>query len=148
MNTHLSLRAFLAGIFIPTLALPLMLIGFIVLRIVLAVPVPIERGLVFPMALVPCIWGLWNLLWVHSRERTHLPLGLHGALLPLLLLPGGAWTATSLGVLTLGTSSATWFNACTIPYALIVPCFLGALVGYYLLWKIVVVFLNRVVGIA
>jgi len=32
MNTHPYLRAFLAGIFVPTLVLPVMLVGFITLR--------------------------------------------------------------------------------------------------------------------
>ena len=58
MNTHPYLRAFLAGILVPTLILPLMLVAFIVLRLMLQVPFPIERGLVFPMALVPGLWGL------------------------------------------------------------------------------------------
>jgi hypothetical protein len=148
MNTHPSLRAFLAGILIPTLVLPAMLAAFIVIRLVLLVPVPIERALVFPMALVPALWGLWNMLWLHSHERTHLALGPHGALLPLLLLPGGTLVGTSLGVLTLGGGGVTWFGAAYLPYALIAPCFLAGLAGYYLVWKYVVGFLNRVLGIA
>ena len=143
MNTHPYLRAFLAGAFVPTLVLPLMLIVFIVVRQVLQVPVPIERGLVFPMALVPTLWALWNMLWLGSHPRTHLPIGLHGAILPFLLLPSGALVATCLGVLHLGEHGATWFHACTVPYALIAPVFLCVLAGYYLVWKYVVGFLNR-----
>jgi uncharacterized membrane protein len=148
MNTHPYLRAFLAGTFIPILILPLGLIAFIVARIVLGVPVPIEQALIFPMAVVPALWGLWNMLWLVSHSRTHLPIGLHGAALPLLLLPAGALTASSLGVLALGAHGATWFSACTIPYTLILPCYLAALAGYYLVWKYIVGFLNRVLGIA
>src|SRR5215831_4355823 len=103
MNTHPYLRAFLAGAFVPTLLLPLMLTAFILLRLVFQVGFPIERGLVFPMALVPCLWALWNMLWLGSHERTHLPVGLHGALLPLLLMPAGATMATCLGILAIGT---------------------------------------------
>ena len=143
MNTHPYLRAFLAGAFVPTLVLPLMLIVFIVVRLVLQVPVPIERGLVFPMALVPTLWALWNMLWLGSHPRTHLPIGLHGAILPFLLLPSGALVATCLGVLHLSEQGATWFHACTVPYALIAPVFLCVLAGYYLVWKYVVGFLNR-----
>src|SRR5579872_2808237 len=102
MKTHPYLRAFLAGAFVPTLVLPLILTAFIVVRLVLAAPFPIERGLVFPMGLVPCLWALWNMLWLGSHERTHLPVGLHGALLPLLLLPAGATLATYLRILALG----------------------------------------------
>ncbi len=148
MNTHPYLRAFLAGAFVPTLALPLLLAGFVLVRLDLQVSFPIERGLVFPMALVPCLWALWNMLWVGSHPRTHLSLGLHGALLPLLLLPSGTLVAISLGILALGPHGATWFQACYVPYALIAPAFACALAGYYLLWKYVVGFLNRVLGIA
>jgi hypothetical protein len=35
-----------------------------------------------------------------------------------------------------------------VSYVLIVPCFLAALAGYYLVWKYIVGFLNQVLGIA
>lgn len=148
MNSHPYLRAFLSGTFVPTLILPLMLAGFVVLRLGLKVPFPIERGLVFPLALVPCLWALWNVLWLWTHTRTHLPIGLHGALLPLLLLPAGAGFAICLGILALGASGATWFHSCYVPYALIAPAFACALAAYYLVWKYVVGFVNRVLGIA
>ena len=148
MNTHPYLRAFLAGIFVPTLILPIFLTVFIVVRLWLQIPIPIERGLVFPMALVPALWGIWNMLWLGSHPGTHLSIGVHGAILPLVIAPLGAVVATSLGVLVLGSHGVTWFQACEIPYTLIAPCFLAALVGYYLGWKYVVGFLNRVLGIA
>ena len=151
MTTHPYLRAYLAGIFVPTLVLPLLLTAFIVVRIVLEAPVPIEQALIFPMACVPSIFGLWNMLWLWLHQRSHkaigLPIGLHGAILPILLMPLGATTAISLGVLVLGSHGATWFNACQVPYALIVPCFLAALAVYYLVWKYIVGSLNRIVGI-
>jgi len=148
MNTHPYLRAFLAGAFVPTLLLPLMLTGFILLRLVFQMPFPIERGLVFPLALVPFLWALWNMLWLGSHERTHLPIGLHGALLPLLLMPAGATLATCLGILAIGTHGVTWFQNFYVSFALIGPFFLAALAGYYLAWKYVVGFVNRVLGIA
>ena len=148
MNTHPYLRAFLAGAFVPTLLLPVMLTGFIVARLVFQVPFPIERGLVFPMALVPCLWALWNMLWLGSHDRTHLPVGLHGALLPLLLMPAGATMATCLGILAIGAHGVTWFQNVYVPYAWIAPLYLAALAGYYLAWKYIVGFVNRVLGIA
>lgn len=148
MNTHPYLRAFLAGAFVPTLILPVILLGFIVVRLGFQLPIPIERGLVFPMALVPALWGVWNMLWLGSHARTHLPIGLHGAILPLLLLPLGTLAATCLGILSLGASGATWFHACHVAYAWIVPCFLAVLAGYYLVWKYMVGFVNGVLGIA
>jgi hypothetical protein len=148
MNTHPYLRAFLAGIFVPTLVLPLLLVAFIVVRIVLKVPVPIEQAIIFPMAVVPTLFGLWNMLWLGTHERTHLPIGFHGPLLPILIMPLGATTAICLGVLTLGSHGAIWFQTCEIPYALIALFFLAALAGYYLVWKYIIGGLNRVLGIA
>jgi hypothetical protein len=72
----------------------------------------------------------------------------HGAVLPLLMAPVGALLASNLGVLALGSHGAIWFQACQVSYALIVPCFLAALAVYYLVWKYIVGFLNRVMGIA
>jgi len=147
MNTHPYLRAYLAGVFVPTLVLPLLL-TFVVIRLVHQVPIPVEQALIFPMAVVPLLWGLWNMLWLVSAKRTHLPIGLHGAILPLLLMPIGAKLATCVGMLAIGDYGVTWFQTAHVPYALIAPMFLAALVGYYLVWKYVVGFLNRVLGIA
>lgn len=148
MNNHPYLRAYLSGVFVTTLILPIMLTAFIVIRIVLQVPVPIERGLIFPMALVPAVWGLWNVLWLASHERTHLAVGIHGAVLPFLLLPIGATIARCLGVLTFGPTSVTWFNACSLPYAVIAAFFCCGVAAYYLVWKYIIGFINRVLGIA
>jgi hypothetical protein len=147
MNTHPYLRAFLAGTFIPVLVLPLLLTVFIVARLVLHVPFPIERGIIFPMAIVPSLFGLWNVLWLASHESTHLPIGVHGAVLPVLMAPVGAVIASCLGILVLGSHGVTWFQACEIPYAWIAPAFLAVLAGYYLVWKYIVGSLNRVLGI-
>lgn len=148
MNTHSYLRAFLAGAFVPTLVLPLMLAGFIVARLVLQVPFPIERGIVFPMALVPSVWALWNVLWLGSHERTHLAIGPHGAMLLLFLMPAGAVLATCLGILSIGASGIVWFHTVHVPYTWIAPGLLAAFAAYYLLWKYIVGFLNRTLGIA
>jgi hypothetical protein len=35
---------------------------------------PLERGLVFPMAVVPNIWGFWNMLYLAVRSQVpHTP---------------------------------------------------------------------------
>jgi hypothetical protein len=148
MNTHPYLRAYLAGIFVPTLVLPLILAGFITIRLVLALPIPIERFIIFPMAVVPSLFGLWNMLYLWSYPRTHLPLGVHGAILPFLGAPTGAFVASCLGMLQFGAHGITWFQACQIPYAYIAIVFLAAVAGYYLVWKFIVGFLNHVMGIA
>ena len=148
MNTHPYLRAYLAGVFVPTLVLPLLLAMFIVVRIVLKVPVPIEQAIIFPMAIVPSLFGLWNMLWLGSHPHTHLSIGMHGPILPLLMAPAGALVATCLHVLEFGSHGVMWFHAFQVPYTLIAPCFLAVLAGYYLVWKYIVGFLNRVLGIA
>ena len=148
MTTHPYLRAYLAGVLVPTLILPVMLAVFIVVRLYLQEPFPIERGLVFPLALVPVLWGLWNILWLWSHPSSHFSVGLHGMVLPLLLAPAGALVATHLGVLELGATHVTWFQSIQVSYAWIAPCFAAVLAAYYLAWKYVVGFLNRMLGIA
>src|ERR1700735_4433261 len=98
MKTHPYLRAYLAGIFIPTLGLLLALTIFIVTRLVFQVPVPLERSLVFPMALAPNLFGLWNILYLWSGRRW--PIGLHGALLPLIMAPIGGLVGEFVGILS------------------------------------------------
>ena len=148
MNPHPYLRAYLAGVFVTTLVLPLMLTAFIVVRLVLQVPIPIERGLIFPMALVPAGWGLWNMLWLAWHERTHLAVGAHGALFPFVLVPIGATVARALGVLSFGATGVTWFHACAIPYVWLAVGFCCGVAAYYLVWKYIVGFLNGTLGIA
>jgi hypothetical protein len=148
MKTHPYLRAYMAGIFAPNLFLLIVLGTFIVSRLVFQVPIPIERVLVFPMALVPNLFGLWNMLYLWLRPRRHLPIGFHGALLPLVMAPLGGLGACWLGFLTIGPHGITWFQVITVPYYLIAPWFVVGLAMYYLVWKYVVGFLNQVLGIA
>ena len=44
---------------------------------------PLERALLFPMAVVPNAWGLWNMLYLRLRPRVGSHSGLFGALLVL-----------------------------------------------------------------
>jgi len=148
MTTHPYLRAYLAGIFVPTLVLPLILSGFIALRLVLGVPFPIERFIIFPMAIVPFLFGLWNMLFLASHERTRLPIGFHGAILPFLGAPVGGFVAHCLGALQLGSTSVLWFQHVQIAYPLIAVGFCFGVAAYYLVWKYIVGFLNALLGIA
>jgi hypothetical protein len=47
----------------------LMLAGFVVLRFGYNVLIPMERFLVFPLAIVPGLWGLWNMLHMCVKRR-------------------------------------------------------------------------------
>ena len=148
MNTHPYLRAYMAGIFAPSLFLLVALTAFVVARFVFQVPIPVERVIAFPMAIVPNLFGLWNVLYVSLRPHRHLPIGIHGALLPVLMAPLGGAAACWLGVLTIGAHGLTWFQVITAPYYLIAPWFVVALAIYYLVWKYIVGFLNQLLGIA
>ena len=148
MNTHPYLRAYLGGVLVPTLVLPLLLAAFIVVRIVLNVPVPIEQAMIFPMAVVPSLFGIWNILYLRSHNTTHLPIGLHGAGLPLLMMPTGGLVGYSLGLLQFESTGVVWFQAWHIPYAWIAIALLPGLAAYYLVWKYIVGSVNRVLGIA
>jgi hypothetical protein len=148
MNPHPYLRAYMAGLFAPSLGLLVALTIFILMRFVLQVPIPLERVLVFPMALVPNLFGVWNILFVWLRPHPHLPIGFHGALLPVLMIPAGVAAAVCGGFLMIGTHGVTWFQAISIPYSFLVPWFLVVVTIYYLIWKYIVGFFNRMLGIA
>jgi hypothetical protein len=148
MNTHRYLRAYMAGIVVPTVVLIFVLTGFILLRLVYHFPAPIERVIVFPMALVPNLFGLWNIFYLRLRSHPHLPIGLHGALLPFVLVPFGYLVGSSLNVITLASGGIVYFNEITLPYAHFLIGFTFALIAYYLVWKYFVGFFNQVLGIA
>lgn len=137
MNQHPYVRAYLAGIAVPTLFLLVVMTGYTVLRYVYNFPVPVERVIVFPMAVVPNLWGLWNILFIVLRERLHLSIGLTGALLPILLAPLGM---VLTGLLNFQVPS---FVAHIFPVAaLLMP------IAYYLAWKYLVGSLNRILALA
>jgi len=136
MNQHPYLRAYMAGIVTPTLFLLVVMTFFTVARYGYDVPVPIERVIVFPMAVVPNLWGLWNILYLRLRERRRLSLGLYGALLPFVLAPAGLAVTRALDFPVPAYVSAAY--PAGFPVALVV---------YYLAWKHVVGFFNEVLGI-
>jgi len=148
MNTHPYLRAYMAGIVVPTIVLLIVLTAFVIARFVYQVPIPIERAIIFPMGIVPSAFGLWNIFYVWLHPRHHLPIGLHGALLPCLLGPSGYFLGRSLGILKHGAGGFVYFEAVTIPYTFLVIGFAFALIAYYLVWKYLIGFFNRVLGIA
>ena len=50
---------------------------------------PLERALLFPMAVVHNAWGTGNMLYLRVQRRARISIGLFGALLVVLLIPGG-----------------------------------------------------------
>ena len=148
MNTHPFLRAYMAGIAVPAMMLPVVLTGFLLARYTFQIPIPIERAIIFPMALVPNIFGLWNIFYLWLRPRPHLPIGFHGAILPFILAPTGFLLATCSGFLVANSAGLMWFHEVAIPYGELVVGFCVALIAYYLVWKYLVGFFNDVLGIA
>jgi len=137
MNKHPYLRAYLAGIAIPTVLLLVIMTNYTIIRYVWNVPIPIERVIVFPMAAVPNAWGLWNVLYRAFFAGRRISLGVFGGALPLLLAPGGYVVTRLLGF--------------TVPHVVFVLAPFALPVGliiYYLAWKYFVGFLNAELGIA
>lgn len=118
MRPHPYLRAYMAGIVVPTLFLLVIMTVFAYHRYYFEVPNqfviplpgrPLDRAIIFPMAVVPNVWGLWNILYLALRHRVRIPLGLHGALLPLVLMPEGRlWCARSTYLRFSGGSPFRW----------------------------------------
>jgi hypothetical protein len=137
MNAHRYLRAYLAGIAVPTMVLLVVLTGLTVARHLGRVPGPVERVIVFPMAVVPNLWGAWNMLYTWLVLRRRIPIGVFGALLPMIVAPTAAVLGAVMGV------ELPRFAVQAFPVIVVVVT--GA---YYLLWKYAVRFLNEVLEIA
>jgi hypothetical protein len=135
MSPHPYLRAYLAGVAVPTFVLPLFLVMFAFGRFVYNVPIPFERVIVFPLALLPVLWGVWNTLYCRFELHRRIPIGFYGAILILLFLPVGY--AMSRVVLE-WSIPVPFFLSVILPLAMIM---------YYLLWKYAVAFFNRLLGL-
>jgi hypothetical protein len=144
---HRYLRAYMAGIVIPTAFLLVVLAVFCVARFVFDVPVPIERAIVFPMALIPNLFGAWNVFYFALPPARRLAIGIHGALLPFVLVPLGLALATKLGLCRVDREGWIGFQAIRLSHAHGLLVFLLLVAIYYLVWKYIVRFLNDLVGI-
>jgi hypothetical protein len=147
MNQHPYLRAYMAGISVPTPFLLVVLTLFGLARFMYNVSVPIERIVIFPMAIIPNLFGAWNMLYLASRPHAHLPLGIHGAILPFILAPAGFLLGRSLGFLHFVGHTIVYFDIVNIDFAHIAAIFPVGVIVYYLVWKYLIGFFNEVVGI-
>ena len=136
MKNHIYLRAYMAGVTVPSVLVILMLSCCVVLRFGYNVPIPIERFLVFPLAIVPGLWGLWNMLFIVVRRRWRMPLGLHGALVPLVA-----------GPLALGYAFLAGFEISRSVLTIFPAGVVLAMLAYYLAWKYLVALLNGVLDV-
>ena len=132
MKGHPYLRAYMAGVLLPSWFLLLALGAFLAGHITQQVPARLGSVIIFPMAIVPNLWGLWNLLYTSLRLHGRVSIGVFGALLPVVLVPAGVALAS---VLDLGFYTVR-------QAAVILPI---AMAIYYLAWKDAVAFFNRIV---
>ena len=139
MRPRPYLRAYMAGIVVPTLFLLVIMTTYAFTIFYLGVSRqferPLTRAIVLPMAVVPNLWGVWNMLYLATKSRTRLPLGVHGSLLVVVLVPTGVTLARLLDVFTM-----PWLVALEL-----VPVGMAV---YYLVWKFLVGALNHEMGIA
>ncbi|MDE3166118.1 MAG: hypothetical protein KGN36_09950 [Acidobacteriota bacterium] len=61
MKTHPYLRAYMAGVTVPSLFFELAFAAYLTLRGPYDPGFPVERFMVFPLALVPAVWGAGSL---------------------------------------------------------------------------------------
>lgn len=136
MRWHYYLKAYLAGIALPTAFLLVFLAGFTVAWHEWPVPVRVERFVVFPLAVLPNLWGIWNVLRARIRRSYAVSTGAFGAVLPFVGAPIGFFVSRAVGV------------EFPPPFVRLFPiAFMVVVGGYYLLWKYVVQFLNDVVEV-
>ena len=134
MNQHPYLRAYMAGIVVPTIFLLVAMTAFTIARYMYNVPFAIERVIVFPMAVVPNVWGVWNI--VHLALHRRVPIGIFGTILPFILAPAGYLVARLTGF------GIPHFVHAAFPFF-----FPVGLAIYYLAWKFLVAPLNEIVGV-
>jgi hypothetical protein len=134
----------MAGITVPTIVLLLIVTADAVHRASAGSPITVlgidvtrlERALIFPMAVVPNVWGLWNTIYLAAHRRLPWwPLGLHGAVLVPFLATAGLTLLRVLDVVQVNITT-------------ILPVVPFGMALYYLVWKFVVGFLNEEMGIA
>ena len=78
MRGHPYIRAYMAGVLLPSWFLLIVLGGFLVGHLTQRLPAGLERALIFPMAVVPNLWGLWNLLYVSLGLKERISIGAFG----------------------------------------------------------------------
>jgi len=125
----------MAGIVVPTVALLVGVTAFTIARYVYHVPIPIERVIMFPLTVVPNLWGAWNMLYLAIGGERRWSIGAHGAVLPLILIPLGLLLARLFAIDFITLRIVTLFAPI-------------AIAAYYLVWKHFVGFFNAELGIA
>jgi hypothetical protein len=125
----------MAGVVPPTVLSLIVFVGISIASSIRDFPFPVERFIVFPLVVIPNLWGIWNGVWALTPRR-RLPLAVHGAVLPILNFALGYWSAKALGI--------------EIPdrMANVAPVSLAMTMIFYApVWKYAVGFLNTIVDV-
>ena len=128
-------RAYLAGIAFPTAFLLVILASFTILAASHQVSWNAAVLLIFPMAVVPNTWGLWNVVYAWLSRRRALDIGFFGAVLPALIAPAAYAAAKLIG------------HPLTVEPASLAAAFALVVLVYYLVWKHVVGYLNDALSV-
>jgi hypothetical protein len=128
-----SLRAFMAGITLPTMVIPVV-IALVGMNHSSVRPFHLEDVVFFPVGLVPSAWGLWNVLYERVRRHREIPIGWFGVALLIPLGLAGYAIQTALGKM-LWTKELLMAG---VPIAIVL---------YYLAWKHIVGRLNELLGV-
>ena len=125
------LRAYLAGIALPTMVIPLVVAGLALYQPATAV----SRGGSHHLPDRTCAnaWGLWNMFYIWVCRHRELPIGVFGAVLVFLIAPAGFAPAG-------GADKVVWTPA-------LVAVGLPAYRLLRIAWKHVVARLNDLLGI-
>lgn len=126
----------MAGITVPTILLIFIVAAFFIARQGFGVFFSIEQIIVFPMAVVPNLWGVWNILYIRLRRHRYISIGLHGALLALVQALAG------FGFTRMVDFEIPGFISSVFPYS-----FPVLVIVFYLVWKHLVAFFNAILGI-
>ncbi|HSS20381.1 MAG TPA: hypothetical protein VLL54_09930 [Pyrinomonadaceae bacterium] len=129
-------RAYLAGVAFPTVFLAVILVVFVCLQLKGIVSNSASAFLIFPMALVPNVWGIWNMAYVALSKRREFDVGLFGAVLPALIAP-----------LMFATSQFLGHPPHDLRWPTVVSAVMVGVIIYYLLWKHLVGYLNRILDL-
>lgn len=132
MKSHPFLRAYMAGVLLPTWFLLIVLASLSISHFTVHTAAGLERAIIFPMAVVPNVWGVWNVIYLGLRLHHRISIGMFGAFLPVLLVPAGVVLVSVMGLEFYSVRQA----------AFVLPVVMAI---YYLLWKYGVNFLNRIV---
>ena len=95
---------------------------------------PVENVIIFPLVVIPNMWGIWNGIRAVMTKR--LPLATHGALLPIINF--------ALGYAVVRTAN---FAISTQMMRFGPVSLLMTMTIYYLVWKFAVGFLNTLVDV-